>query len=644
MGTPLMKTVYKAASEGKWDLMKEAYDGESDKYVMSPITVSEDTPLHLAVYSKKVQPLKALLDIADKNPMLGNPCTKQNAYGNTVLHEAVFAGNMKAVELLLQFTPKEQGEYDPSMQLRTKNALGETPFYRAAACGKKEIVKYLAEERGLFSEQKLSEDHRKRKDLKPILHAAIEGQHFETALTLLELDPSLDMTDEQGRTCLHLLAEMPSAFKSGCAMPKYSIRNLIYCCFCASNGDYDQRKCKKGMQAGTIQKEKDKHESALKLAQKLIETNKRRWWQSINVADSNRVKIETPGQGGRGQRVDPIPLFIAISNGIEEIAKEILEKFPQGVELVNETGQNIMHVAVMHRRREIYSYVKKNFKSIMVRLSSRIDNNGYTLLHHVAHMKHYRGGTKPGPALKLQEEIQWFKRVQRVIPPSLSEQRAPREFPPDNEGMQLRKELTALELFQEEHKGQLKLAQERIEKTSQSCSAVAVLLATVVFAAAYTIPGGPDKRGFPIFLHNPFFLAFTILDVIALASSLTSVVMFLSILTSPFEYENFYHNIPGKLIWGFTFLFFSVMTTMLAFACTLFLVIHFRKKWTTGLISFAAFLPVTVFALMQFPLYVSFLSTMKDFCKEVGKYLPRYCCPFRCQCCRKRRRIFCLAY
>nr|XP_034887720.1 delta-latroinsectotoxin-Lt1a-like [Populus alba] len=263
MGTPLMETVYKAASEGKWDLMKEAYDEEHDMYVMSPITVSEDTPLHLAVYSKKVQPLKALLDIADKNPMLGNPCTKENAYGNTVLHEAVFAGNMEAVEHLLQFTPKEQGNYHPSMQLETENALGETPLYRAASCGKKEIVEYLVIKMKQISEGELLKNHRRRGylekeknensekvDLKPILHAAIEGQHFETALTLLKRDPSLgDMKDEQGRTCLHLLAEMPSAFKSGYAMPKYSIRNLIYCCLSASNGDDDQSKSKKGHSA-----------------------------------------------------------------------------------------------------------------------------------------------------------------------------------------------------------------------------------------------------------------------------------------------------------------------------------------------------------------------------------------------------------
>jgi hypothetical protein len=154
-------------------------------------------------------------------------------------------------------------------------------------------------------------------------------------------------------------------------------------------------------------------------------------------------------------------------------------------------------------------------------------------------------------------------------------------------------------------------------------------LATVVFAAAYTIPGGSDDRGFPIFLHNRFFIAFTVLDVTALASSLTSVVMFLSILTTPFECEKFYHNIPRKLIWGFTLLFFSVMTTMLAFTCTLLLIIRLKKQWTTGLMSMAAFLPVSVFAVMQFPLYVAFMTTMKDFYKEVVKSLPWIHLPFR---------------
>ena len=180
MGTyiTVAKVVYLAALEEDWDGMIDACSKSSKMYVMSPVTVSEDTPLHLAVYSKKVEPLQTLLDIAKKNSMLGNPYTKKNAYGNTVLHEAVFAGNMEAVQHLLKFTPKEQGEFHPSMQLQTKNALGETPLYRAAACGKKEIVEHLAEQTGQIPGGKLLEDHRKRGDSKPILHAAIQGHHF----------------------------------------------------------------------------------------------------------------------------------------------------------------------------------------------------------------------------------------------------------------------------------------------------------------------------------------------------------------------------------------------------------------------------------------------------------------------------------
>jgi len=217
-----------------------------------------------------------------------------------------------------------------------------------------------------------------------------------------------------------------------------------------------------------IRKEKRKHESALELAKELIKKNQRKWWQSIKVKPT-KVNIETPGQGGRGgqserqggggnpggrgnpggggegqegarEGVDtgkeggggevennenvqpkieenrrqerppspPNPLFIATSNGIVEIAEEILDKFPQAIELVNDKGQNILHLAVMHRQREIFRLVRK--KNLLVtRMSSSVDNNGFTLLHQVAHVKHYSGGAKPGPALQLQEEIKWFK-------------------------------------------------------------------------------------------------------------------------------------------------------------------------------------------------------------------------------------------
>ncbi|KAI4353984.1 hypothetical protein L6164_002898 [Bauhinia variegata] len=159
-------------------------------------------------------------------------------------------------------------------------------------------------------------------------------------------------------------------------------------------------------------------------------------------------------------------------------------------------------------------------------------------------------------------------------------------------------------------------AQEWMKDTAQSCSTVAVLVAKVVFAAAYTIPSGTDKRGLPIFLSSPLFLFFTIMDVVALASSLASVVMLLFILSSPFEMQDFHKSLPRKLSVGFALLFFSLITTMLEFSATMFLTIRLQKdKWTSTLVYTAAFFPVAVFGLFQFP----FMVAAKSVCMETKK-------------------------
>ncbi|XP_062088268.1 uncharacterized protein LOC133794857 [Humulus lupulus] len=315
----------------------------------------------------------------------------------------------------------------------------------------------------------------------------------------------------------------------------------------------------------------------------------------------------------------PTSLLIATNNGIVEIVTEILRVYPQAVEHVSDMGQNILHVAIKHRKLEIFRLVKR-MQFPMSRLVRRIDVNGYTILHHVGVMMYYTGGTLPGPALQLQEELHWFKRVRKIIPPHY-------EMHKSHYG---NKSETAEELFSRTHESLFKEAQEWLKRTSESCSTVAVLIATVAFAAAYTVPGGSDDdTGIPILLTDPFFLVFTVMDVLSLASSLTSVVMFLSILTSPFHLQDFHRTLPRKLILAFTFLFFSVAVTMLAFAATIILIVRLKKSWTRSIIYTVAFLPVTVFALLQFPLYLAFMDTMRSSLKFIKTILPSYTLP-RC--------------
>ncbi|XP_073268913.1 ankyrin repeat-containing protein NPR4-like isoform X1 [Populus alba] len=312
-------------------------------------------------------------------------------------------------------------------------------------------------------------------------------------------------------------------------------------------------------------------------------------------------------------RKEDIPLLIATRYGIEEIVGEIIKQHPHAIEQLNDEGQSILDVAVMHRQKEIFSLVKQQ-KIPLARLHRIIDKKGNTLLHNVAVMTEHSGATKPGPALQLQEELQWFEHVRKVIPSHYVTL-------PNDDGK------TARELFKDKHKEQLQNARTWIKETTQSCSTVAALVATVVFAAAYTVPGGSDDKGKPNFFNSPYFLAFTVSDVLSLASSLTSLVVFLSLLTSPFELQDFYISLPRKLILGFTFLFLAVITTMISFGATILILIQTESKLTTLLLSLAAFFPVSIFAIMQFRLYVSFMGSTFNILKKNGKALPSFPVP-----------------
>nr|TKS07561.1 hypothetical protein D5086_0000111990 [Populus alba] len=289
-----------------------------------------------------------------------------------------------------------------------------------------------------------------------------------------------------------------------------------------------------------------------------------------------------------------IPLFTATRRGIQEIVELIIKLHPHAIDQRDEMNRSILDVAVMYRQKKIFDIVKEK-KIPMARIRRVVDKSGNTLLHHVADMKKNSGVTKPGPALQLQEELKWFERVKEEIPP---------HYIPllNNDRM------TARECFEISHEMQLKQAQKWIKETAQSCSTVAALVATVVFAAAYTVPGGSDEKGKPNFINSPYFLIFTVSDVVSLASSLTSLVVFLSLLTSPFELQEFHISLPRKLVVGFSFLFFSVLTTMLSFGATILILIQTERKLTTLLLSIASFLPVLIFGILQFRLYVSFMG------------------------------------
>ncbi|KAJ4703993.1 putative Ankyrin repeat family protein [Melia azedarach] len=698
-----LRAAYESALIKDWKGFKEFYDNCRPEDLFSSLTVNGDSAFHFAGASTDPKLVKALLD------KLPNPSDKFAAlttpdnHGNTPLHEVAITDCVKAAQHMVAIVldptswPDNNNDYeeekkllapeDPKklvedpMKLLMRNKLGETPLYRAAALGKTKMVQYLFNTAEQI-DAKLLTQHFRRNDEISILHIAVIGQHFDTAIWLLEKEGEFLGTKEtyddgeeklakreekNGMTSFNLLALMPTAFRSWRPMSiwKKFFYFLIPTVALEEGHEEEDRLLsshRQDLETGKnirqaknhtatskmwrsliqgcpkirkIWEEKQNHELAVRLTKLLVDQDNS--WKESYQADTDATISLGLGKGEQNpedskdqlsssstevskkkkRSSTEAPIFMAASNGIIEIIDAILAKYPQAADYVSDYGQNMLNAAVMFRQEMIFERIMHLEGKKVRKLAARIDNCGNTLLHHVADMKYYRGGIHFGPALEFQGELRWFEKVKKIIPTHYIMHR-------NND-----QRITAADLFDKQHADQHKDAQEWMKETAESCSTVSILVATVVFAAAYTVPGGNNEQGVPIFLHSSLFWIFTIMDVVSLITSLSSVVMFLSILTSPYNSEAFLKSLPRKLMGGFLLLFLSVLFSMITFTAALLLLIRLKRRWTTTLLYAAAFIPVLLFTLIQFPFFSTLVKILikklsRKFKHIHNKKKPRY--------------------
>ncbi|XP_041025268.1 uncharacterized protein LOC121265645 [Juglans microcarpa x Juglans regia] len=170
-----------------------------------------------------------------------------------------------------------------------------------------------------------------------------------------------------------------------------------------------------------------KYESALKLAEFLIERDLS-WEATYLGIDQGKPRLhkfgESPSVEKLGIGQSPIlmtslgqgdqpetdtPLFLATKSGCIDIAEEILKRYPQAIEHIDDKGRNILHIAIRHRRSKIFELVAKK-EVPMKRLVRKFDSEGNSILHVVGvKRKGYIAEEMRGPALELREELQWFE-------------------------------------------------------------------------------------------------------------------------------------------------------------------------------------------------------------------------------------------
>ncbi|GLT30513.1 hypothetical protein SLA2020_053090 [Shorea laevis] len=199
-----------------------------------------------------------------------------------------------------------------------------------------------------------------------------------------------------------------------------------------------------------------------------------------------------------------------------------------------------------------------------------------------------------GAASQLQSELRWFKAVEGIVPWFFNYQKNWRDETPS-------------QVFAREHRDLLEEAEEWMKKTAESSTVVGALIITIMFAVAFTVPGGNDQNtGFPIFLNKTAypstvsstvpFMVFVVSDAISLFAASSSVLMFLGILTSRYADKDFLKSLSAMMIALCVALFFMLL----------------GRLWIIIPVTMFAGVPVIIFVLLQFPFLIElYISTFR---------------------------------
>ncbi|KDP43902.1 hypothetical protein JCGZ_20912 [Jatropha curcas] len=496
----------------------------------------------------------------------------------TVLHVAIGAGHSIAfIQYLIEKLPADA--------LEIKNYNGSTYLHHAAICGNKEVAMLLVEKNPKLTQATNDENQ------VPLCEAAQYG-HKETVSFLLSATKDEHPSPFAGESGVKLLRYLIIADFYDIAI---DVLNRYPALAREDQGDfvgfYANRETVPGdgdieNQKGRIRennKELKQFQFLHRIQNTVLMNKQAKELLKLLISEVRKAGVKQADKilGPASRR--------AARSGNQEFVIEVIKAYPQVLWLSNKNdGLTIFHLAVQYRQERIFNllYQMGTHKHFLTQLHDKSDNN----------MLHLAGDLQPstkisGAAFQMQRELQWFKEVEKVVQPSYKEEK-------NND------EKTPREVFTEKHKDLVKKGEKWMKGTATSCATVAALVLTVVFAAAFTVPGGNSGQGIPNYLNQTSFMIFAISDVLALFSSSTSLLMFLGMLTSRYAEEDFLKALPMRLSIGLITLFFSIASMLAAFSGAFHLVLFHKVQWIAVPIGAVACVPVTLFALLQFPLLV----------------------------------------
>ncbi|XP_031262321.1 ankyrin repeat-containing protein ITN1-like isoform X3 [Pistacia vera] len=501
--------------------------------------------------------------------------------GNTALHVAVIANSSKFVRRLVEYMQKED--------LAIKNRDGNTAFYLAALSGRVELAKLMFKKNDELPKIRGSN----KKKMLPIL-AAAEQDHKQMVEFLYTVSKK-HLEEDDIYPLLCSLLRMSDLFDVALNLIKKHFSVL-------DKRSYEALE----VLAGTPMMSRDfanqNQEGFFKRYFKLFKL-------LFPLADSGSDKLPHEKLPQRTlellklllERVDSRKLIevAAKKENVELLSIIICDYYPELVlEREEKSFRLLIHNAILKRQEGILKLINK-MKTLFENALPSTD-----ILNLAGELPpSYLLDNIPGVALQMQYELWWFKEVRKIVNTSDAQAK-------NDDGK------TPIALFNEKHRDLKEKGEKWMKDTANSCMIVAALIATVVFASAFTVPGGSkDGSGTPHFLHKVSFTVFVISDAVSLVSSICSILTFLSILTSRYAEEDFLLALPTKLIVGLSTLLLSIVAMMVVFCTTIFIVFEDGNIWVPIFVTVISSLPAILFTEQQRKLLIDVLvSTNKIKC------------------------------
>lgn len=460
-------------------------------------------------------------------------------HNDTELHLAAQRGDLAAVKQILDDIDSQMvrnlsgADFDAevaevrSLVVNEVNELGETALFTAAERGHIEVVKEL-----LKYSNKATLTTKNRSNFDPLHIAASQGHHAIVQV-LLEHEPSLSKTFGPSNATPLITA----AARGHTAVVEELLnkdRSLLE--ICRSNG-----------------------KNALHFAVRPGHT------EIVKLLLSKDQQLAR-----RNDKKGQTALHMAVKGQSRDVVKLLLDADPAIVMLPDKFGNTALHVATRKKRVEIVQELLL-LPDTNVNALSRDHKTAFDIAEE----------------LPLSEESSEIKDcLARYGAVRANELNQPRDEL-RNTVTQIKKDVhTQLEQTRKTNKNVhniskelRKLHREGINNATNSVTVVAVLFATVAFAAIFTVPGGDTDQGTAVVVGTSSFKIFFIFNAIALFTSLAVVVVQITLVRGETKAERRVVEIINKLMW------LASVCTSVAFMASSYIVVGRKYEWAAIVIT-----------------------------------------------------------